>query len=328
MDGDIIDSKNNVFSQKEDPYGPLRQDFSRIFTENHLDSLTNGNIMPSYLTHCSRFPVANDIGFVDTVRSRHHRPDNSENLGFAEIDNPFMRISHKEDLSPNPKSLLHMGYSPATYLPTAHIGFNARDLFSGPGNKKTSESIGLTPSRALHRFGEDDYAHYDDNSMRYSRNPSDLIDNYISDYPLSLMWGHDATNRALRQKLGAGATPSDFFKQKTQAPFGSNFIPPVYRGNDFDEDEDLQKDDEIGEPDPFDQKEYQNSQAKEQQDLEKLFLAKIEAPPTNSTMTTAQKSTITNPGSNQKAFRTPTKIRVKEEFKTTGKSTPGSKGIL
>ena len=41
MDNDIIDTKDLVFSQKEEPYTSPRQSFAKLFAEANLDPLAN-----------------------------------------------------------------------------------------------------------------------------------------------------------------------------------------------------------------------------------------------------------------------------------------------
>jgi hypothetical protein len=49
MDNDIIDPKDLVFSQKEEPDTPIRQGFAKLFADSNLDPLSNSIALPLIL---------------------------------------------------------------------------------------------------------------------------------------------------------------------------------------------------------------------------------------------------------------------------------------
>jgi len=42
MERDLIDGKDSIFSQHDDNFAQVKQDFAKIYYDNNLDALTNG----------------------------------------------------------------------------------------------------------------------------------------------------------------------------------------------------------------------------------------------------------------------------------------------
>ena len=265
---------------------------------------------------------------MDNSKGQHHRALNGETYSFSDIDNPFMKISHKEDLSQNQGSLPFLGYSPVSYF-NANVGFNANN--NGKyGNSQ--ESLSLTPLRVPKKYSDDYYAPYDSNFENSNPRPfgefqtsQEVVDNNTNDYPLSLIWNHD---KALKQKTTG---PNDLFMNERKMSFGPSFIAPTYQGIDDIRDSEEEKGHDYADTVEIEgpnNRIFENHQAKSHRDFEKFFHPRVEPSTVSSSANNTGKKNNPRYDFEQNGYRTPAYKIGGVEFRDMGKSTPMSKGIF
>lgn len=262
---------------------------------------------------------------MDNSKGRHHRNLNGENYSFSDIDNPFMKISHKEELSQNQGMLPFIGYNQATYF-NANMGFNPQN--NGKPNH-SQESLGLTPLRATQKDSDDYFAPYDNNLENSNsrpfgefRNSQEFVENNTNDYPLSLVWNHD---KAFKQQATG---PSDLFLNERKMSFGPSFVPPTFQGSDYGEDNEGEKGHEYTDTIEIEgpnNRIFLTHQDKSQKEFETFFNPRVEPSTVSSSVNNTGKKNNPKHELNQNEYRTPIQKAGGFDFKDTDKSM--SKGI-